>query len=260
MNEHPSTDLPAIRLGETTLSLRDLLLREHQDGRLVPWLRQRAIDAFLLDQARALGLKVEEAEKQRALDLFRRRRGLESAEKTHKWLAARRLTHAALEAALERDLLAARLRRHVTVAQVAERFQADPSAYDRLRLRLVRTTGEDQAREFLTQLQEEGADFADLARKHSRHPSRRRGGIVGLRFRGSLPAPVREAVAKAVPPTVVGPFAQTQGFDLLQLEEVVPATLNRATIGFIERRVFGAWLRERLAGATFQALLLDTLA
>lgn len=252
--------IPAARLGETVLSLRDLLRREHLGGRLLPLLEQSAREAFLLEQARAMNLRVEDAELQDAADLFRRRRQLLTPAQTQNWLEQRRLSTDDFEAALERDLLLRKLRTNVSQDRVGERFQAQPAAYDRLQLQRLVVAREDLARELLSQITEEGADFTELAQEHSQDRAGRNARRASVVFRCQLAEPFRAALAEATAGAVIGPVAAADGFHLLLVEEVTPGQLDAATTAFVAQGAFNDWLKEGLAAATFSAPLLDLLA
>lgn len=251
---------PAARLGDINVSLHSLLRREHTKGELVPWLRRAATEALLLEHARSLGLRVEDSALQKAADHFRRRNRLLSAADTQAWLAERRISAEDFESTLENDLLFAKLRQHVAGPdRVAERFGARPAEYDRLQLRRIVVAREDLAREIVTQVFEEGADFAAQAAEHSQHPSRKDGGAVGVILRCQVEPPLREALNDAKAGDIVGPVAAGEGFHLVLVEELTPARLDAPTAELIGQQLFQAWLADKLAAAPFSAPLLDFL-
>src|SRR4030043_1444183 len=69
--------------------------------------------------------------------------------------------------------------------------------YDRLSLGIIEAGSEENAREIIEQLKN-GADFKELARKYSTHPSQKDGGEVILR-RNSLTLPIEKAVSNLKP-------------------------------------------------------------
>jgi len=251
--------IPAAKLADVTLSLRDCLLRLKQRRQLQPLLREAAIEAFLLRQAGDAGLAVSTEQLQSAADAFRRRQGLNSAEQTNAWLAREGLSVMNLEAVLERDLLVARLREHVTAPLIEGHFAAHRDRYDRVRLGLIVVARADLARELLTQIREEGRDFAELAREHSLHgPSRDRGGELGVLLRRQLP-PGAEAVFTAREGEVIGPVALPDGFHLFRVGAMSAAELDGPTIELVRKELFDAWLTERLGGARPELPLLEGL-
>lgn len=241
------SSLPAAVLGDLTLTLSDWLRCLHQRAQLLPLLREGAVEQFLLHQARQVGLSVSVEELQAAVDAFRRRHGLTSAEQTHAWLSARRLSVNDFEDTLERDLLIEKLKNHLTRDRSAGHFEAHQADYARARLRLILVGREDLARELSHQIRDEGSDFAGLARAHSLHPSREAGGQVGTFFRRQMAPALAEAVFAARAGDVVGPLASAQGFQLVLVEELLPAQLNPELASLIRQELFDAWVREQLA-------------
>jgi peptidylprolyl isomerase len=249
---------PAVRRGEVTLTLADMLRRDLRRGRLLPHLRRAATEAFLLDQAKVLGLNVADSEAQQAADTFRRRLGLLKADQTNSWLAKQRLSVDDFETGLRESLLLAKLRRHVSAKPAAERFAANTADFDKLVLCVVLVPTQDLAAEILSRI-EEGSDLAELAREHSKHASAAKGGLMSA-FRCQLSPIMRDALASTSIGQVVGPVATPDGFIVLRLEKLGKAALDKTTAAFLTRAAWQAWLREKLATAEFAAPLLDTLA
>lgn len=262
MNDaNPLQAIAAARLGDISVSLHALLRREHSKGGLIPWLRRAVTEALLLEQARALGLRVDDGELQHAADGFRRRNGLLSSTQMHAWFQEQELSADDFEAALESDLLARKLHSQVASPQrVNERFAAGQQDYDHLRLRWIVVAREDLAREIVTQVNEEGADFAALAAQHSLLASRKNGGAIGVVFRCQVePQPIREALKDAKAGDVVGPVAAGDGFHLVLTEEISPGTLDAVTSALIGRQLFQEWLADKLAALPFSVPLVDAL-
>lgn len=238
---------PAAVLGSTHLSLVDFLRQLRRRGRLLPALRQVVIEESLVQAARQAGLSVPDDDLQNTADAFRRR-GLTTAQKTQAWLAENRLSVDDFEACLERDLLIARLRDHVTRERIAGHFEAHKAEYDRALLRQIVVAHEDLARELQTQILE-GMEFATLAREHSLDASRTKGGLLGVVRRSQLPADVASAVFAAAEGDVVGPLATPAGFALFQVEAKQPAALDQETTALLKEQLFAEWLNARLAAA-----------
>ncbi len=250
---------PAVALGDVSLTTTDFLRRLHQRNRLVPLLREAVVEQLLLDEAGRLGLAVGTQELQAAADAFRRRHGLNSAEQTNAWLARQRLSVLDLEDALGRDLLLDKLKDHLCRDRLAAHFAEHRDQYARARLRLIVVQREDLARELRSQLRDEGADFAELARAHSLHGSKSQGGALGVVLRRQLPAKVAPAVFAAQPGKVVGPLATPHGFHLVLVEQLQPAELDGPTTTLLRQELFDAWLNDKLKDMSLALPLLDAL-
>lgn len=233
--------------GGLPLSLRDWLVYLKRRGRLLPLLREGSLDNLVARRAADAGLTVTDAELQVAADAFRRRHGLASAADTHAWLSRQHLTVTDFERSLEADLLAEKLKDHVTRGRIDEHFAANRDRHARARLRQIVAASEGTARELLAQVNDEGADFADLARQHSLDgPSRQAGGAVGVVSRRALPAAIAEPVFAARPGSIVGPLPTPQEFCLFLVEELLPPELDDETQAVIRHELFDAWLKDRL--------------
>jgi parvulin-like peptidyl-prolyl isomerase len=238
---------PAGTLAGVSLSPHDLLVRLHRQRRLVPLLREAVAEEFLLLQVKQAGLTVSDEDLQQAADRFRHRHGLTGAEQTRQWLAREGRSVEDFEATLERDLLVAKFKQHLTQPRVAEHFAAHQGCYARAQLRQIVVASEELARELLAQITDEGRDFAELARAHSLHgSSRQAGGSLGRVPRYALPAAAAEAVFAARAGAVVGPVAGEQGFHLFLVEAVEEPTLDETTAAVIRQELFDAWLKDQL--------------
>jgi parvulin-like peptidyl-prolyl isomerase len=253
----PAGSAVAATLGDTTLSLADMLTYLHQHMRLVPLLREAVIERFLIQHAEQAGLGVSVAELQQAANRFRERQALQSARDMHAWLARQQLSVDDFEASLECALLIAKFQDHVTHSQLAAHFASHREDYAKMSLRRIVVRHEDLARELLHQIQEEGEDFAGLACKHSVHASRAAGGASGWVRRRDLPASFAAAVVATAPGQAAGPFAAQDGFHLILVEAIVPALLDAPTTTMIRQELFEAWLAERLRTLPLTMPLLD---
>jgi parvulin-like peptidyl-prolyl isomerase len=252
-------DVPAATWGESAVPVHALLANLHRDRRLLPLLREAVVEQFLLDQAAAAGLTVSTEELQQAADLFRRRHGLISAERTQAWLAQEHWSATNLEDALEHDLLIAKFKEHLFKDRLAAHFEANRSRYDQVVLRAIVVGEEDLAKELLIQLRDEGRDFAGLAGEHSQHASRWQGGLLGSLRRQQLADAVAAAVFAARPGDVVGPLQTASGFELLLVESFQPAQLDGPTAALIRQQWFDGWLAAKLRETPLTLPLLDAL-
>jgi parvulin-like peptidyl-prolyl isomerase len=240
-------NVPVGTVAGALLPLHDVLRGLHRRRLLLPLLQEAAAEQLLLSYATREGLAVSAAELQLAADRFRRRHGFTTAAQTHQWLAREGLSIEHFEVGIERDLLLAKVIRHLTEPQLADRFNAHRDRYARARLRQIVVAREGTAREWLAQVADEGCDFAELAREHSLyHASRPAGGSLGVVPRWSLPETVAELVFAARPGEVVGPVNTEQGWHLFLVEELLPAELDDQTAATIRNELFDAWLAEQL--------------
>jgi parvulin-like peptidyl-prolyl isomerase len=230
-----------------SLSLAECLASFKRRGRLAPLLREAALERLLKARAAEAGIAVTRAELQTAADSFRRQHGLDSAVATSAWLARNGFTTDDFEQNLECDVLADKLKDHLTRQRIPEHFAAHRDRYARARLRQIMVPSEGIARELLAQITNEGRDFAGLAREHSFDgPSRLAGGSIGTLARCQLAPAMAESVFAAHPGAVVGPLASQDGWRLFLVEELPAPELDGPTAAVIREELFNAWLSEQL--------------
>lgn len=221
------------------VTVRSLLRKLQVEGQLVPLLREAMVTEFLTGQARGAGIAATAEELQATADAFRRRHGLHSAAETRAWLERHHLSVLDFEANLERELHVAKLRDRVPAEKVEAAFAASPTDFDSIRVAQTVVPREDQARELVTQVQEDGREFADVVREHG----------LALTHVMLHRRQVGDGLAKAKPGQVVGPTATAEGFVLSRIEAVTPATLDAATRAMLGRELFDQWLASRLQDA-----------
>lgn len=242
-----------------SLSLQSLLRRMHLNGQLKPLMREALVDQFLLDQAAAAGLRVSNEELQQEADNFRRSYGMQSAAQTFDWLKAQKRSMLDFESGLERGVLIEKFKDHLVRDLIPVEFAREKAQYDRATLRVILVARKDLARELLLQARDEGIDFADLARQHSKHPSRDSGGLLGVIFRRQLSAEVADAAFEATAGSIVGPLAASEGFCLFLVESRQVAVLDHVTASMIRQVCFDAWLEEQLRMSPMDFPLLGVL-
>jgi parvulin-like peptidyl-prolyl isomerase len=238
----------------TTLSLQELIHTGRLNGKLLPLIGDAVADKLIASAARQQGITPSAAELQQAADNFRRELKLMKAADTHHWLAANQLTVEDLENKVERDLLHRRLaERVITQDQVRRHFAEHRTEYDRARLAHIVTAKEGVAREIQSQILEEGASFADLARKHSLDAaSKQHGGSLGIVARKSLSPAVESLIFNAQAGDVVGPVKTDMGYHLIKVEELLLGQLTDAIAVAIRARLFQDWLDEQVRQANVQ--------
>jgi peptidylprolyl isomerase len=245
-------DVPplATTAGGLTLSPAECLLFLRRRGTLRTIVVRALAEKAIREAARDSGLTVSDEELQQVANRFRRQHGLGSADRTHTWLTQYGRTALDFEAALEHDLLTEKLRDHLTRDRIADHFAVHRDDYARACLRLLVVPGNDLARELLSQLRDDGRDFADLARQHSHHASRAAGGSLGTVWRTQCSSAVAEAVSAARPGDIIGPLATPEGYHLLLIEETRPPELDAETTALIRQELFERWLGDKLKDAT----------
>jgi putative peptide maturation system protein len=247
----------AIEVNGETISLRDVLRFAKWHGRAT--FIKDAADAALIRQAAVeRGLKISDEEFQQAADAFRVERELYDAETTEEWLAANYLSNVEWEALLEDDLLRRKLSDALTGGSVEKYFAEQRFSFDAAAISRLVLKEEGVARELRAQIAEDGADFYALARKYSCDaPTRPAGGYSGLVRRSEMEAVMEATVFGAQPGTTVGPIKTYDGWELVKVEALHPATLDDAMRESIKSLLFTEWLNDRRLKAKISVPLLE---
>ena len=251
------TGLDAVRINGQPIHLEELLHTLKVLGKLEDLLEQVVEDRLIAEAVRAEGLVIDDDELQKAANAYRQSQGLHKAAETRAWLDKHYLTVEDLQSRIERPLWRRKLAEHLARGQTERYFAENRALFDRARLAQIVVDREGVAAELLSQIADDGADFAVLARKYSLDAqTRQAGGFVGVVARKSLSSAIEAAVFGARPGDVVGPFQTAKGYHLIKVEEILPAQLDPRTTETIRERIFADWLRQRKTQAQVELALL----
>jgi putative peptide maturation system protein len=266
----PTSDTPWPLRGARLTSDHDLL---RVNGETMRVDEAMGVIDFIWDDARVVGRLVEfslvnaelrrraltpsPADLQRALDEFRRARGLVTAAATHEWLDAQRMSHARLEQLVESQAQLFALRRAVAAEiGVEAHWAVHPGAFDVARVARLRLRDRDRAerlggelrggREFYTAVEDEFAAGRVLDI---------RGGMLAVLRRHEMSAALARTVFAAAPGDVVGPIDGDGTYDLVRVIHTEPATLDDDdTRHAVVDAIFEQWLADRRRAAKVEWL------
>lgn len=247
----------ALEVNGEQLSLVDVLRLAKWQGQLA-FLQAAADLALIRQQAAQRGIEILGNELQQAADDFRIARGLHEAEAVEAWLSANHLTFADWELLLEDEVITRKLRDALTDHQVEQHFAEHKLSFDAATISQIIVSDEGMAKELRAQSYEEGADFHHLARQYSIDlVTRPASGYVGMVKRQDLAAEASAAVFSAKAGRIVGPIKTDQGWHLIRVHTLHPATLDEATREQIKSLLFAEWLSEQRGKARISTPLLE---
>ncbi|MEW6282423.1 MAG: peptidylprolyl isomerase [Candidatus Eremiobacterota bacterium] len=242
------------RMGQHEITLGTLVKSPSLLDALRSLLREAGARARILQEARTMGLEASQEELQAAADAVRRSRKLHRAEDTHRWLQSAGLTVDDLEEEARFAVLRGKVRDRLTADRVEKHFHEHRTRFDEVLLSHLVVAEEGVARELLTQVQEDEADFGALARQHSlNRDTAQRAGMLGPVRRGGVRAEVETHLFSARPGHVAGPFQVKGGWELIQVVAVQPAALDDRSREEIRESLFHEWLDGQLARTPVQA-------
>lgn len=251
------TKFTAVKVDEADLSLADVLRSAKWLGEL--GFLEAAVDlALILRQADQLEIEVSDDELQQAADQFRIAHGLYEAGAVEDWLATNHLTLDDWERSLENEVLTRKLRDALTERHVEQFFAENRSSFDAAVISRLIVSDEEIAKELRAQIREENADFHKLARTYSLDATTRpAGGYMGKVARAELGAECDAAVFGAEPGRIVGPIKTNQGWSLIRVHSLHPATLDEAARERIKSSLFEEWLARQRGKAKIRMPLLE---
>ncbi|HYD62684.1 MAG TPA: peptidylprolyl isomerase [Noviherbaspirillum sp.] len=187
---------------------------------------------LLLREARRRGLTADKAEIGKTLDGYEQRYG-----NSEHWKKNKESILPGLTARLEEDNLVAQLEKLARtvpdpdVDAVKAYYEANADKFtepERVRVSVILIPVDptspleawDKAAEEISGIQKrirEGADFADMARAHSKVPSAGQGGDMGYLHKGMLPVPVQDLLTTLKPGDLSEPLRLLEGVGLLRL-------------------------------------------
>jgi parvulin-like peptidyl-prolyl isomerase len=181
-------------------------------------------------------------------DQYRTIRGLYTSDEMLNFLNINGLTEDDFEAFCEATILLIDLKNHLaTEKKIEEYFINYRSEFDLARISILWVKGKTLADELIIQVNEEGEDFHQLARKHSvDEATRYLGGYVGNVSRGMLSPEISAKVFNAKGGDILGPFQRENLFQLILVEEVMRAELNDDVKEAIKERILGEWVSQFL--------------
>jgi putative peptide maturation system protein len=190
---------------------------------------------------------------QRAMDRFRRRRGLITSDATLRWMREHGISHDHLERLATEDAEITALRDRVAGDRVEPYFAAHRQAFDTARIARCAFPDEASARAAVARIRAGEVSLLDLARERFlADPSGSAGGFASLP-RDAEPSALADAVFAALPGEIVGPVPSGDDpFVVVEVLAIEPARLDAATRLRISQRLFAAWLAERRAAATIE--------
>jgi putative peptide maturation system protein len=201
-------------------------------------------------------------ELQAAMDAFRRKRDLFTAEATERWLQQQGMTHRSFETRVDALVRGNKLRQRVVGGREETYFAGHKDELDTAVLARI-AVGDDveRARALCERLRSGELDLlgaaAEALRQRCPTASRRGDGpppLLARVRRWELPPERRAAIFDAAPGVVLDPVETGAGYEIQKILVVEPAVLDAATRAAIRDRLFEEWLSERRAAAEVEWL------
>jgi putative peptide maturation system protein len=198
-------------------------------------------------------IELSNAELQQAMDAFRKRHGLYSAQDTYRWLEQHGITHERLEQEIAAQALPAKLRDQVAEGRVEAHFDRHRSDFDTAHLARFRVAEEARAQRLYEQIRGGAVEFFEAAQREFLAGENGAGGDLFVAVqRRQISAEQAAVIFAASPGEVVGPLRSGEGYDIVRVLRIDRAHLDEPTRAAVKEVLFGDWLAERQQEATIE--------
>src|SRR5919202_518153 len=137
---------------------------------------------------------------------FRIQQQLISSENFHNWLATNGISYAEFKHQITFRIKQEKLKEKVTEPKLLEYFAKNKENLDRVVLSRIVVDHPEVAQDLKEQVEQQGTDFTQLAKKHSMVDDAVVGGVMGPIIRSQMPEIIRKATERAQPGQIIGPI------------------------------------------------------
>lgn len=217
--------------------------------KIEPHLKRTVIDREIPALAEDEGVSVTDDQVQEIADGYRKSLGLYDAEETRSFLDQYDLSIEDFSEFCERRALEEQMKQELFDEEdIKQYFVNHRSEFDRVAMAVIDLERESMAKELKMQIRNEDRDFYALAREHSVHSSRFKGGALGLVGRDEVEDALEGKIFNADPGDLVGPVSIGEKFRLILIEDKHTPELDEELKEVIRGRLFNRKVSERLGG------------
>jgi parvulin-like peptidyl-prolyl isomerase len=242
-----------VTIDSVSLSLEQSLSYLRTAGKLSTVILEIAQQYILENEIQALEIPEPEAEivEQFILE-FRLQQQLNSPGSFQKWLLINGISYAIFKQQVSFRIKQENLKEKVTALKVQKYFVQNQENLDRVVLSRIVVDHPEVAQDLKEQVEQQGADFTQLAKKHSMVDDAVVGGVMGPIIRSQMPEIIRNAAENAQPGQIIGPIKIEGRYCLLKVEQLLPASLEGSLKRDLENHLFEEWLKEKLQSMNVQ--------
>ncbi|HBB30438.1 MAG TPA: peptidylprolyl isomerase [Cyanobacteria bacterium UBA8803] len=242
-----------VTLDSVSLSLEQSLSYLRTAGKLSTVILEIAQQYILENEIQALEIPEPEAEivEQFILE-FRLQQQLTSPESFQKWLLINGISYEIFKQQVSFRIKQENLKEKVTALKVQKYFVQNQDNLDRVVLSRIVVDHPEVAQDLKEQVEQQGADFTQLAKKHSMVDDAVVGGVMGPIIRSQMPEIIRKATENAQLGQIIGPIKIEGRYCLLKVEQLLPAVLEGSLKRDLETHLFEEWLKEKLQSMNVQ--------
>lgn len=246
--------IPFLTINKQTLTLEQSLTYLRTAGELPRLLLEITRQYILEKEIQAFGIEepISEVLEQIILE-FRLKKKLTTPEVFQIWLTTQNLKYADFRRTIAFRVQLEALKTKVTELKLQDYFLEKKVLLDRIVLSRIVVENSELAQDLKEKVEQQGADFAQLAKQYSVVDDAVVGGVMGAVLRGQMPEPIYKATENVQQGQFVGPLEIEGRYCLLKIEQLLPATLEGELKHELENRLFDKWLKEKLREVNVRA-------
>lgn len=194
------------------------------------------------------GLEILIDELQEACDKYRASLGLHEAQDTEEWFKSLGITIDDFEEYVETQLMEQKMKLEIASKErVLEYFNQHKKDFASAVISHIVLPDEGQASLILSEIEDEGEDFSEMAKKHSIDKiTRSAGGYIGEVMKISFDSAIADMVFNKELGEIVGPVPADNGFELIKVEAINEVeAINDQIQKLITDVLFNDWIKEQ---------------
>ena len=214
---------------------------------------ERLVNICLVqDELATNPIDLSDEEFQRAMDGFRRARGLFKAEDTRCWMERRGITHQELELLVSNLATVAKLRDRLVGGRVQDYFKTHSQDFDIAHIARIVLSDMSAASVLADQIQRGEADFFNAAQHVFTRSGQPGADLFAAVRRRDAADEIRDSLFQSLPGSVLGPARDGDRYAIVRVLSVARARLDKDTRETIENILFDEWLDECRQKATIE--------
>lgn len=129
---------------------------------------------------------------------------------------------------------------------VKSHFLQRKAQLDKVSFSIIRVSDKDLAQELYFRIQDKEQSFAELAQQYSQGTEANLGGVVAPLELGTLPPAFAQLLQNRQPGDLLPPFPMGDSIVIIQINQVIPASLNAMTSQRLLNELFQTWLQKQI--------------
>ena len=257
-NQAKSYALPLLRIDENIITVEQAFKYLQDSGELPKFLLEISRQYIIEQEIKQLEFEEPSVEilEQFMLE-FRFQQGLTTINKFHIWLANQGLSYQEFRTKIQSLIQFETFKKNLTEPQLESYFLEKKKDLEKVVLSRIVVEDEQIAQNLKDRIEQDAADFNQLAKEYSIVDDAIIGGVLGAVIRGDMPEIIAQATDQALPGTIIGPMAIENRFCLLKVEEILTPSFDEALQKELGNKIFDQWLKERLQTAKIRLLPLE---